>query len=150
LVHLLHRLEGLEARGRWPAWEDLALRLPARRRRELVVVASDLYDPGEAIEKALRAFRAAGHEVVVFQLLSRDELDFGWEGDLLFEDLETGETVLGNAAAMKDAYLERLGAELGRWRRRLLELGIDHEILSPDQPLDLALRRFLVRRRQLP
>ncbi len=155
LDHLLHRLEQLEPRGRWPRWGELRRALPRGRGRELVVVVSDLWDgePGErgdGLGAALATFRALGHEVLLFQLLGRDELELDFEGDLLFEDLETGETVRGNAAELRGGYLERLEHHLAAWRRHLAELGAVYELLVLDQPLDRALRELLLRRAQLP
>lgn len=150
LDHLLHRLEGLEPAGRWPAWEALARQWPARRRRELVVLLSDLHDTDGAIDAALEALAAAGHEVIVFKLLARDELDFDFSGDLVFEDLETGETVRGRGEELRAAYLESFQADRERWRRRFAELGIVHQLVAMDEPFDEALRRFLLRRRELP
>ncbi len=47
----------------------------ARRRRSLVVVISDLFDHSTEVPKLLRRLRVQPHDVVVFQLTDRLELD---------------------------------------------------------------------------
>lgn len=150
LLQLLHALESLEPAGRWPSWERLASRMVRSRARELVVVVSDLYEDGEEMRRALATLRALGHEVLVLQPVARNELEFSFQGDVVFEDLETGETVTGSTAAMRSDYLRRLAAHREGWRLHMLQLGIAHEALPLDTPLDQGLRSFLLRRGRLP
>ena len=89
-----------------------------------------------------------GREVLVFQLVSRLELEFPFAGDVVFEDLETGRRVGGNATRMRDASLRALGDRRAWVRRTLLEQGAVHELLAADEPLDCALRDFLRRRQR--
>ena len=149
LRELLHELEGLEPSGEWPPG-GLEHHFGRRRGAELVVVVSDLWERGDEIRAAVRALRVNRHEVVVFHLLARDELDFSWQGDLAFEDLETGERVRGNADSLRAAYLERLKRELEAWRRDLLDLGASYARIVTDEPLERALREFLAGRCRLP
>ncbi|RMH20712.1 MAG: DUF58 domain-containing protein [Acidobacteria bacterium] len=149
LPELLARLEALEPAGTWPAWSELAPRLAAARSRQLVVVVSDLYQQGRELETALGRLAARGHGVLVLHLMARDELDFTFDGDLLFEDLETGDAVRGHADALRPAYRRRLERFLEGWRRRLLERRVDYRLIPTDQPLDHALRALLLRRRAL-
>jgi uncharacterized protein (DUF58 family) len=148
--HLLHLLEDLQPSGSWPSWDVLAGRIAQVRARELVVVISDLYERGEEIRRALATLRALRHEVVVLHLVARNEIEFSFDGDLIFEDLETGDSVRGNASTMREAYLARLEETLSRWRLHFFEVGISHELIVIDEPLDRALRSFLLRRRRLP
>jgi uncharacterized protein (DUF58 family) len=150
LERLLAALETLPAAGRWPPWRQLAPRVARPRRRELVVIVSDLWDAQGEIADALAGLRALRHEVVVLHLLAEDELSFPWQGDVQFEDLETGATVGGEAAALREPYLARLHAHLQAWERRCAELAVAYHRLSLDRPLELALREVLARRRRLP
>lgn len=150
LPRLVGVLETLTAAGTWPRWETLWPRLAARRGRELTVVVSDLHDREGGIDTTLAALRARGHEVLLLHLMGRDELDFTYQGDLLFEDLESGETVRANAAELRSAYLARLARHLETWRERLLELGVDAHRITLDTPPARTLRSFLLRRRRLP
>jgi uncharacterized protein (DUF58 family) len=150
LRRVLHRLEEVEASGAWPDWDELGHRIAGAREREVVVVASDLYDERGQMRRALATLEALGHEVLVLHLMARNELDFDYRGDLAFEDLETGATVGGDAEAMRVGYLDRLRRGLESWRVELLEMGVTYELLAIDRPVDRALRSFLLRRGRLP
>lgn len=150
LRRVLHRLEEVEASGAWPDWDELGHRIAGAREREVVVVASDLYDERGQMRRALATLEALGHEVLVLHLMARNELDFDYRGDLAFEDLETGATVGGDAEAMRAGYLDRLHRGLESWRVELLEMGVTYELLAIDRPVDRALRSFLLRRGRLP
>jgi len=150
LARVLHRLESVEASGGWPSFDLLQGHLVTSRARELVVVVSDLYDQQGAIDATIRNLRALGHEVLVLQVMSRAELEFDWQGDVEFEDLETGERVAGNAAWLRDAYLESLRAGLEGWRQRLLDLRVPQALVATDTPFEISLREFLIHRSDLP
>jgi uncharacterized protein (DUF58 family) len=148
LERMLFHLEGMEAGGRWPSWQQLGPRLLRPRRREVVVVISDLWEAEAEIASALAALRALRHEVVLLHLMGRDELDFGWRGDVLFEDLETGAVVAGDAGSLRSAYLTRLAGWLDGWERRAAELAVTYRRVPLDRPLELVLRDVLARRRR--
>ena len=151
LERLLFALQGLEPGGRWPSWRELGPRLARPRRREMVVVISDLWDDDDgAISAALAGLRALRHEVVLLHLIGRNELEFPWQGDAAFTDLESGAVVEGHAAELRPAYLRALGEWLAGWERRAAELAITYQRVPLDRPLELALRDVLARRRRLP
>ncbi len=149
LERLLFALQAMEAGGRWPSWQRLGPRLLRPRRREVVIVISDLWEAEAEIAAALAGLRALRHEVVLLHLMGRDELEFGWSGDLLFEDLESGAVVAGSGGVLREGYLRRLGAWLQAWERRAAELGVTYSRVPLDRPLELALRDVLARRRRM-
>lgn len=147
LAPLCTRLAQLEPAGRWPAWSALAPILAGPgHARELTVVLSDLYQQRDEVRATLRGMAAAGCEILVVQMLGRAELELSWHGDVMFEDLESGETVRTDADALRPIYRRRLRAMLGAWRRQVLDLGGDYHLLITDQPLAEALRVLLTRR----
>jgi uncharacterized protein (DUF58 family) len=116
------------------------------KRRGLLIVISDLYDEREVVERALRRAAHIGHEVVVFHVLSRDEVELPFRDDVELEDPETGRTVLSNGAAAGRPYREAISAFLERWRTRCATYGIDYVRLFTDTPLETGLRAYLRRR----
>ena len=116
------------------------------KRRSVLMVLSDLYGDEEGVDAELRRATRAGHDVALFHVLSRDEVDFPYSGDVEFEDVETGEKVLTNAAGIAGAYRAGISAFLDRWRARCVSSGIDYTLAVTDRPPEEVLRTFLVKR----
>jgi uncharacterized protein (DUF58 family) len=145
---LLVRLSRLEPSGGTAAAGAVRRAADLLRRRGVLVVVSDLYDE-EGVERELRRAVRIGHEVAVFHVLTRDEVEFPLAADAELEDLETGQRALAGAAA-RDRYREAFGAFLERWRTRCEAGGLDYTLVLTDTPLDAALRGYLLRRAGAP
>jgi uncharacterized protein (DUF58 family) len=116
------------------------------KRRGLVVVLSDLIDSPEETLKALRLLRSHRHDVVVFHVQDPAELEFHFQGPTLFRDLETGEEMEIDPAAVREFYRERV-QELGAfYKKGLSEAGIEYQPINTRQPYDAALSAYLARR----
>jgi hypothetical protein len=66
----------------------------------------------------------------------------------MFEDLETGRTLMLDPRAARDAYLRQMNAHSARLRSACQRLGIGFNVLGTDRPLELALFDFLRERMQ--
>lgn len=124
--------------------EALAAKLT---RRSLVFIFSDFFDDETALLAALRALRARKHEVVVFQVVDRFEIDFPFSEMMRFEDLEGPEELLIDAPSVRAAYHEEFQAFLQRVRQGCLAADIDYELAVTDEPPEAVLLRVLLRRR---
>lgn len=122
----------------------LAERLP---RRGLLVLVSDLLGPTERFLPGLRYFRARKHEVVVFHLLDPAERSLARLGRAsAVADVETGRVLREELEALAPGY-ERALAELeGAYRAQAHDRGFDFVPLSTDEPIGVALGRWLSRR----
>ena len=96
----------------------------------------------------LRRAARIGHEVVLFQVLSRQELELPYRQEFEFTDLETGARLAVNAAAAGRDYREAVGAFLERMRGRAVAEGFQYSLALTDAPPDRALRQFLLARRR--
>lgn len=114
-------------------------------RRGLLILVSDLYDDEDAVESELRRAVRMGHEVAVFHVLTRDELEFPFGQEVELEDLESGRRVLTGPAAASN-YRHAFAEFLERWHARCARDRIDYTRLVTDRPLDAALRSYLLRR----
>ncbi len=149
LHRLLHELERLEPHGGWPQPSHWQRMLETAQRRELLVIVSDVHEYEREITDALSKFRALHHEVILFQILGRDEVEFRHEGFLTLEDLETGRTVEIEGAAARRSYLTAMQSRLAEVKRTLQNQDIAYELFFLEQPLDFALRRYLTQRMKM-
>jgi uncharacterized protein (DUF58 family) len=117
-------------------------------RKELLVFITDMYQADGEINTLLNSLAALKHEIIVFHLMGHNELDFDFKGYSTLEDLETGETIQVNTQRAKETYTERLQQHLAAIRSELLGKRIAYRMLSTAQPLDEALRDFLVQRKK--
>jgi uncharacterized protein (DUF58 family) len=143
---LLVRLSKLQASGGTATGAALRRSIDLLRRRGLLLVISDLYDEGPGVERELKRAARMGHEVAVFHVLTRDEVEFPFRGDVELEDLETGRTLVSGGAAGSDRYRRQFAEFLERWRSRCAAAGIDYTRVMTDMPLDSALRGYLLKR----
>jgi uncharacterized protein (DUF58 family) len=120
-----------------------------RRRRALIIVASDLFDGSGLLLEALADLRAQRHDVSVLHVLDPHERTFPYHGLTQFESLESAHRVLTNPAAIREQYLERMAEFLDRTRRDLRDAGVDYQLLSTDQPVETAILELLISRSQL-
>jgi len=112
-------------------------------KRGMVVLISDLLDDPERVIRGLKHFRFRGTDVIVFHLLDPDELAFPFERATRFEDMETRDEVLAVPVVVRDHYLKAIGSLIERYKRELGAAGIDYQLLTTDQPLELALLAYL-------
>jgi uncharacterized protein (DUF58 family) len=146
LRSLITRLDRLEPGGNWQPERPIARGAELLKRRGVVLVISDFYDDEEPTRRELRRVARHGHDVGMLQIISADELNFPYHGDLEFADLETGERRLVDANAVEAQYRTAMQAFLDRCRTGARRDGIDYAMISTDQPPERALRGFLLRR----
>lgn len=147
LRRVLASLAAIAPSGRTGAAAALRRTVDLLKRRSILFVFSDLYDEGDELDAELRRAVRAGHEVAVFHVLTRDELVFPYQGDIEFEDVESGDLVLTNATAVAEGYAQRIAAFLERWRARCAAEGIDYALAATDLAPDEVLRGYLLKRR---
>jgi uncharacterized protein (DUF58 family) len=112
-------------------------------KRGMVVLISDLLDDPAQVIRALKHFQFRGTDVVVFQVLDPDEIEFPFERATRFEDLETGAEVMAVPAVVREQYLKAFRALVDRYKRELGGAGIDYQLLSTERPIELALLSYL-------
>ncbi len=146
LHRLLNTLERLIPAGVWPDWERVQGLFTAGGRRGIVVIVTDLHERQNEIRTLAAKLAALRHEVLVLHVIGGIEREFGYHGIVTFEELETGRRIEVDTDAVRASYRSALEQELAGLRRSLEEVGIDYARFSLDQPLDLALRHYLIGR----
>ena len=112
------------------------------RRRGLVAVVSDFYDPPEHILRALAPLTGRGHDLVLFHVLDPSEMAPRFDDPVRLEDVETGERLEAGPLEEQE-YRRRLAAHVDELRRRAGEARADYRLVVTSQPLDAVLREYL-------
>ena len=119
------------------------------KRRSLIILISDLLDSPDEIISGLKHFRHEQHEVLVFHIIDPREAAFDFEGDVIFEDLESGERIRTQPGFIRRGYVSRYRAYLEDLARRMRDNRIDYQTLYTDTPYDKALTQYLLKRKKM-
>jgi uncharacterized protein (DUF58 family) len=91
--------------------------------------------------------RYGRHEVLLFQILSPDELDFPFKNPTKFRSLEQkGYELTVDARRLREEYQKNFEDHRAQLRRVAEELNIDYVMLRTDEPVDRALGAYLATR----
>jgi uncharacterized protein (DUF58 family) len=115
-------------------------------RRGLVAVISDLYCNPEQMSRAVQPLAYRGHDIMLFQLLDPQEVNPNWRESVLLRDVETQRTLNVSPEYLAGEYKQRLDAHLQSLRRAAANVGAHQMLITTDEPLDHALRRYLLLR----
>lgn len=118
--------------------------LPSLKRRSLVFLFSDCFDDLDALTAALKLFRTARHEVVLFQIVTPEEEEFPFKNPTQFRNLElSSHRVLADPYRLRKQYLDKYQGFCEALARQCGNAGIDLLKLRTDAPYDQALGAFL-------
>jgi uncharacterized protein (DUF58 family) len=117
-------------------------------RRGLVFLISDCFDDLGALLKGLQHLRFRGHEVVLFHVLHRDEVEFPLDGNVRFLDLEGPEQLMTRPHLIRPAYLRAVETFLKDLEKGCDRSRVEYVRMLTDKPLAAALGAYLVRRLQ--
>lgn len=119
-------------------------------RRSVVLFFSDLLEPSEEVALGFKQLRFLGHEVIVFQILDRDEVEFPFVQGGIFEDMEEGQRrQVDVSETVRKRYLELFAAFTNGYRELFQRLEVPHCLVRTDQNPWAALALFLAERRRL-
>ncbi len=121
----------------------------AIRKRGLIVLISDLFDDPDEMISGLKHFRHKGHEVIVFHILDPQELTLDFTNRTLFKDMETKEEIITEPWHIQKDYQKSLRDFCDHIQNRCRRNHIDYVRLTTDQPLDLALVEYLIKRKRM-
>ena len=150
LARFFYQLEHIQPEGSMGSLTQYKHLFTGDQKRELLVFITDMYEQDGEISRLLELLASLRHEIIVFQLMGKNELERDFSGYQQVEDLETGERIpVGGAPSQKD-YQDKLQHWLADVRMQLLDKQIAYCLVRLDQPLDQAIRDFLKQRQQTP
>jgi hypothetical protein len=109
----------------------------------MVLIFSDLFDDPDTVLKGLREIRSRGHDIVVFHVLDRDEVEFPFERMTLFRGLEQMPELLCDPKSLREAYLAEIEGFAAAIKKGCLAQRIDYVRVVNDHPLDVVLTSYL-------
>lgn len=143
LNRFFEQLESISATGSWDAARLIELALQTSRKRGFVAVFSDLMSDKDALISSLRSLQARKNEVMVFQVLDPVELDLSYDGPVIFTDMETGEELRTEPAAIRDDYKAWVRGTLDSFAHIFRSAGIEYLTLTTDTPFDKGMGAYL-------
>lgn len=118
--------------------------IPRMRRRGLFVLFSDCFTDVDELTTALKVVRARGHDVLVFQVLAPEEIQFDFRRWSSFQSLEQRQVRLHlDPAVVRDEYLRRMRTFLKRLEESITGIGGDYVRTTTTHDLAEALVYFL-------
>ena len=129
-----------------PALHQLAEKI---WKRGLIILISDLLDDPDDVLTGLKHFRHKKHEVIVFHLLDRQELDFNYSVRTRFRDLESGKEITTEPWQIKTAYRKIVKEFQNTYKIKCRAKNIDYVPIYTDENLDLALNGYLMKRKKI-
>jgi uncharacterized protein (DUF58 family) len=146
LRSLIARINSLRANDSWDPARVISRASELLKRRGLLLVISDFYDAEDETRRELRRVVARGHDAAMLQILSPEETSFPYDGDLEFQDSESGEKLMLDASGARVAYRDEVWAFLQRCRLSAHSDGVDYTLASTAAAPEHVLRAWLLRR----
>lgn len=123
------------------ALHEAAERIP---RRGIVILLSDLLTDTQKLMQALHHLRYRKHEVIVFQILSEEELTFPYKDAVQFRDLEEAvDDIDLDAASIRAEYLRQFTRFLNELEQSCRSIPVDYVRLNTKDCYVNALSNYL-------
>jgi uncharacterized protein (DUF58 family) len=146
LHRLLAGLEQAEARARTDFSKPMRYFQELVRRRGMVLIVSDFWEPPESLVRTIEPLRFHGNEVVLFHVLDPEDVRPRLHGPSILIDMETQSQLEVTPDYTRTEYREKIDAHLADLRDRAQAAGMGYCLLMTDRPLDDALREYLTLR----
>ncbi|MEM8982600.1 MAG: DUF58 domain-containing protein [Pseudomonadota bacterium] len=146
LRRLLTQLAAVEARAGTELSEPLQAFAGRRPRRGLVFVVSDFYCDPQALLASLQPLAWTGQDITLLHVLDPDERAPAARDNVLYEDVETGETVEVSKDFLARDYPARIAAHIDAFDRAARAIGATHQVMPTNESPAAALRTYWQRR----
>lgn len=116
------------------------------RQRAMIIIVSDLFIEPAKLRRCFQHLRFRRHDVAVFHLLEKSELEFRFDRPIRFLDLEGGASILADPSVIGQQYHRALDKYLEGLKEAVLDSEVDYHRVSIDEGYEDVLARFLLRR----
>ena len=91
----------------------------------------------------MKHLRFGGNDVIVFQILDPDELEFPFERATKFHDPESADELMVMPSQVRTDYIQAIEALVAKYDRDLKLVNVDYHLVDTSKPLDLSLMHYL-------
>lgn len=149
LRHVFDTLADVRAEGETGLIANLHRFAESTKGRALVVIISDFFCEVEPLLNSFQHLRFQKHDLALFHLLDRREVEFVFDRPMRFIDMEWPGGLLAEPAVIRRHYLEQLELYLGRLRTGCAQFHADYRRVLLDEDYERVLADFLVDRARL-
>ena len=110
--------------------------------RAKLIVYSDFLDDPKSIADVVHHMRDRKHEVILFHIIDRQEVEFLFDRPTRFIDLEGGPSLLTEPSIIRDEYLKQMRIHLEEIKKICAETQSSHYETVTDSSIDEALKDF--------
>jgi uncharacterized protein (DUF58 family) len=125
---------------------DLAERIS---QRALVVVFSDFFTEVAPLLDCFQHMRYRKHDLAVFHLLDRQELDFKFDRPIRFDDAESTFKLITDPSVVREGYRRAIDDYLSDMLRGCREFNVDYQRVMTDEDYEKSLAAFLLQRMRM-
>ena len=118
------------------------------KKKGFIILLSDLFDSSQKIINSLKHLRYYNHEVLVFHILDKQEIELNYNEKMIFEDLENDNQIVTEPWQIKKSYKKEMKERIEYFNTECSGMNISYNLILTDQLLDLALYKFLNRRKK--
>ncbi len=148
-IHLrtvLDELGSLEPEGETGLVTALHQAAEKIQQRAMIVILSDLFVEPAELKDAIQHLKFRKHDVAIFHLLERHEIDFDFERPTRFVDLEGGSPMLVDPDIIGPQYRKALAEYLEAVTTIVNDAAVDYHRISVEESYETVIARFLLGR----
>ncbi|WP_221390957.1 DUF58 domain-containing protein [Dyadobacter sp. NIV53] len=146
---ILVGLEKTVADGEWKTGLNEEIKFPEfqQKGKEQFIFVTDFLQVGEEWLKMIKSLANPRREIVVFQILGDQEIDFNLKGFYRFKDLETGKEIELDAESVRDKFRESAGLYFEKLKAELQIPNVHLVRAKLSDPIGMVLKIFLTKRK---
>ncbi|MFK7909600.1 MAG: DUF58 domain-containing protein [Akkermansiaceae bacterium] len=146
LNHIFEVLAQTEPTGETGLVEALHTIAEKVAQRALVIILSDLFCDTNALGDALQHLRYRKHDIAVFHMLDKQEIEFDFERPHRFVDMEDKTAVVAEPVLIADDYRQAMRDFMQEVRNKCHDVHADYHLITTDQDYEEIVHDFLTTR----
>ena len=115
-------------------------------KRSLLFIFSDFFVDLDELENALSHLRYRKHDVVLFHLMTKNEIEFHFDRPMRFVDMEGSESILADPQLIEEEYKSLIEDFLIQIKKRAHRTHADYKLVFTTDDKESVLREFLIGR----